>query len=61
LREAIEQFAMPESDRLALIVTAVSSMFADVVAGAAAAPALVEVINKRIELAGFRIVETRRN
>jgi hypothetical protein len=61
---AIERYAMPGHDPRALRMVAITGLFADVVAGmagTAAAPHLIEVINRQLEQAGLRLVPVAAN
>jgi hypothetical protein len=60
----IEQFPTPGLDPRALRMVAISGLFADVVAGmagTAAAPQLIEVINRQLEQSGLRLVPIAAN
>jgi len=61
LRNTIDRFAPPRSNKLSLVAVAVVGLFADLMAGLPAAPDLAEVVNKQIERAGWRLVQVPRN
>jgi hypothetical protein len=61
LRETIGKLAGKDANQLALLVTVIAGMFADLVSGSAGAPMLIAAINQQLAHVGLVIVETRRN
>jgi hypothetical protein len=61
LSRTIEQYSPAGTDTAPIAAAAISGMFADLVARLSMAPYLVGIINRQIELSGYRLVEIRRN